>query len=74
MSRYIHKWYTPVVLRVFASSEPEFVYYGPCYDPSKLPVKLTMVDDKGNYHSATRWYDNFDGFWNDGPQGRGFSL
>jgi hypothetical protein len=72
--RYIHKWHTPIVIRIWPDSEPEFVYFSPYYDRSKLPVKLTMTDDRGGYHSVTKWYDNFDGFWNEGPQGRGFSL
>jgi hypothetical protein len=41
---------------------------------SPLPVKLTMRDEYGNPHSATRWMDNFDGFWTDEHGARGFSL
>jgi hypothetical protein len=74
MNRYIHKWYTPVVLRVWPDGEPEFVYFAPYYDPSKLPVVLTMRDSYGMPHSATRWMDNFDSFWTDEHGARGFSL
>jgi hypothetical protein len=38
MNRYEHKWYTPIVIRIWPESEPEFVYYGPYFDPRKLPV------------------------------------
>ena len=38
------------------------------YDPPNypVPVLLNMADSHGQYHSIHRWFDNFDGFWDDG--------
>jgi hypothetical protein len=55
--RYIHKWHTPIVIRVLPSSEPEYFYYSPIYDPTKLPVLWRDAD-------VATWYRNDDGWWN----------
>lgn len=45
---YIHRWYSPIVLRVLPSSEPEYVYYAPYYDPRKLPaLQVDSMSDLG---------------------------
>jgi hypothetical protein len=56
---YIHIWNTPIVLKILGVDEHR--YYGPMYDPKKVPVI---------YNILPLWYDNHDGFWNDGPQAR----
>jgi hypothetical protein len=41
--RYIHKWYTPIIVKVFDCDENW--YYGPCYNPRHVPA-LTDVSTK----------------------------
>jgi hypothetical protein len=52
--RYVHRWHTPVVVKV--NGVDEHWYNAPCYDPKRVPATL--------YHTAFAHYYDCNHWWN----------
>jgi ABC-type tungstate transport system permease subunit len=61
MMRYIHKWHTPIVVRVHEAMEN--YYYAPWYNPKHVPVIMDLstkmhlgwYTDEDSQYFFTKW-------------------